>query len=75
VDAGRCQRMDKVNPWVVLRNHLAQQAIERAQAGDMTEVRRLREILASPYDVQPAHAAYADFPPDWSASLSVSCSS
>jgi len=75
VDTDRRQRMDSVNPWVVLRNHLAQQAIERAQVGDYAEVKRLREVLASPYEEQAAHIAYADFPPDWSASLSVSCSS
>ncbi len=68
-------RMDAVNPWVVLRNHLAQTAIDRAQRGDFTEVHRLHQVLQNPFTEQPAHADLADFPPDWAAAISVSCSS
>jgi serine/tyrosine/threonine adenylyltransferase len=68
-------RMNQVNPWVVLRNHLAQHAIDQAQAGDFTEVQRLRRVLEKPFDEQPQYMCYADFPPDWASSLEVSCSS
>ncbi len=68
-------RMDTVNPWVVLRNHLAETAIRRAQAGDFSEVQRLSGVLQTPFTEQAAHAADADFPPDWAAAIEVSCSS
>lgn len=74
-DAERAQRMNRVNPKYVLRNHLADVAIRQAQAGDFDEVRRLLAILEHPFDEQPEHAAYADFPPDWARTIEVSCSS
>lgn len=77
LDAERSARMKRVNPKYVLRNHLAEEAIRAAQAGDVGPVERLRTVLAHPFDEQdPAtSAAYAGFPPDWAASLEVSCSS
>ncbi len=75
VDAERRVRMDAVNPWVVLRSHLAESAIRRAQAGDFSEVQRLHRVLQTPFTEQPAFAADADFPPDWASAIEVSCSS
>ncbi len=75
IDAERALRMNRINPKFVLRNHLAQAAIQRAQEGDFTEVQRLMKVLARPFDEQPEHAADAGFPPDWASQLEVSCSS
>ncbi len=75
VDAERAARMNRVNPKYVLRNHLAEAAIRRARGGDFDETRRLLRVLERPYDEQPEHAAYADFPPDWASTIEVSCSS
>jgi len=75
VDAERRAAMNRVNPKYILRNYLAQQAIERAQNGDFSEVTRLLAILEQPFDEQPEHEAYAALPPDWAAHLEVSCSS
>jgi len=74
-DATRRAAMNRVNPKYILRNYLAQQAIERAQNGDYSEVARLLAILEQPFDEQPEHEAYAALPPDWAAHLEVSCSS
>ncbi|HEY0856052.1 MAG TPA: YdiU family protein [Albitalea sp.] len=74
-DAARAAAMNRVNPKFILRNHLAQEAIHRAQGGDFGEVRRLLKVLSRPYDEQPEHGAYADFPPDWAQHIEVSCSS
>jgi uncharacterized protein YdiU (UPF0061 family) len=74
-DAERRLAMRKVNPKYVLRNYLAQTAIERAQNGDFSEVGKLLDILSTPFDEQPEHDAYADLPPDWAEHLEVSCSS
>jgi len=72
---GAAERMHRANPKFVLRNHLAQAAIERAQQGDFSEVERLLKVLEHPFDEQPEHAAYADFPPPDAAHIEVSCSS
>jgi uncharacterized protein YdiU (UPF0061 family) len=74
-DVERRAAMDAVNPKYILRNHLAQQAIDAAQQGDFGEVRRLHELLRHPFDEQPGLERYADFPPDWAQHLEVSCSS
>jgi serine/tyrosine/threonine adenylyltransferase len=74
-DAARKLAMDQVNPKYVLRNYMAQVAIEKAQNKDFSEVERLLALLARPFDEQPENEHYADFPPDWSNQLSVSCSS
>lgn len=74
-DAARRLAMHAVNPKYILRNYLAQVAIEKAQAGDYSEVRKLLAILERPCDEQPEHEAYAALPPDWASHLEVSCSS
>jgi uncharacterized protein YdiU (UPF0061 family) len=74
-DAERQMAMLAANPKYVLRNWLAEQAIRQAQAGDFSEVERLRRCLSQPYAEQPEFAAYAALPPDWARGLEVSCSS
>lgn len=74
-DAERRVRMNTVNPKYVLRNHLAQRAIELAEAGDASEVERLFALLARPFDEQPALDAYAAEPPPEARHIEVSCSS
>lgn len=74
-DAERSARMRRANPKYVLRNHLAEQAIQQAREGDFSEVQRLHRLLQRPFDEQPEHEAYAGFPPDWARQLEVSCSS
>ncbi len=74
-DAARRAAMARVNPKYVLRNYLAQTAIEKAQNGDFSEVHRLLAILERPFDEQPENEAYAALPPDWASHLEVSCSS
>ncbi len=80
-DCARMLRMRQSNPWVVLRNHLAQTAIEAAQEGDFSEIERLLTVIFQPFDeavpnLDPHHLArYAGFPPDWAAQLELSCSS
>lgn len=68
-------KMNAVNPKYILRNYLAQQAIEAAEKKDFSEIKTLQQILAAPFDEQMEYDHYAELPPDWAASLSVSCSS
>jgi len=74
-DAERQQAMNRVNPKYVLRNYLAQVAIEKAQNKDYSEIHRLLSVLRRPYDEQEENASYAALPPDWASHLEVSCSS
>lgn len=71
----RAAAMDRVNPLYVLRNHLAEQAIRAAAAGDASEIEQLLQVLRKPYDIQPQAETYAAPAPDWAAHLEISCSS
>ncbi|MEP6503801.1 MAG: protein adenylyltransferase SelO [Betaproteobacteria bacterium] len=74
-DAERALAMNRANPKYILRNHLAQRAIELADGGDFAEVHALQALLARPYDDQPQQSRYAALPPDWAQHIEVSCSS
>jgi uncharacterized protein YdiU (UPF0061 family) len=68
--------MDRVNPKYVLRNHLAENAIRKAaDERDYSEIERLMQVLARPYDEQPGMQAYAEPAPEWASAPAVSCSS
>ena len=71
----RADLMLKTNPQVVLRNHLGEQAIRAAKLKDFSQVDTLLAVLQSPFDPHDEHRNLADFPPDWAASIAVSCSS
>ncbi len=64
-ESERVELMNATNPKYVLRNYLAQQAIEKAEAGDFSEVQRLLQVLRKPYDLQPEHEQYAQKRPEW----------
>ena len=61
----RRKRMNAVNPKYVLRNYMAQLAIDKAEQGDNSMVNELLELLRCPYDEQPDKEEYAEKRPDW----------
>ncbi len=75
-DTDRRHKMMAVNPKYVLRNYMAQLAIEDAeQKQDYSEIDRLMQLLQAPFDEHPDMAHYAEPPPDWAGKIQVSCSS
>ncbi len=64
-DEERQAQMNAVNPHYVLRNYLAQLAIDRAEQGDGSLVYRLLDVLRSPYEEKPDQAEYAQKRPEW----------
>ena len=63
--AKRSECMNRVNPKYVLRNYLAQLAIDGLEQGDVSVMERLMSVLQHPYDEQPAHDELADRRPEW----------
>ena len=74
-DAERQASMRATNPKYILRNYLAQIAIEKAERGDFGEIDRLLGILRRPFDEQPEVAQYAAPSPEGVDQIQVSCSS
>jgi uncharacterized protein YdiU (UPF0061 family) len=71
--------MDATNPWFVLRNYLAQEAIELAEKGDMSRVHALLDVARNPYTEQSKYAQFAGKRPEWARNKpgcsTLSCSS
>ena len=74
-DAKRRELMNRVNPKYILRNHLAQTAIEKAQKKDYTEIEMLLGVLQNPFDEQSEAEIYSEPPPANLQRIEVSCSS
>lgn len=64
-DETRREGMNSVNPKYVLRNYLAQLAIDDAEQGDFAKVQEFLELLRHPYSEQPDKQQYAAKRPDW----------
>ena len=56
--------MDRVNPVYIPRNHLVEEALAAATAGDLDPLSRLLEAVTAPYDERPGLERYAEPAPD-----------
>ncbi len=56
--------MDRVNPLYIPRNHLVEEALAAATAGDLSLVEHLLDVVSSPYDERPGLKRYAAPAPD-----------
>ena len=72
-DEQRQLAMKAANPSVVLRNWLAQRAIDAAEQGDVSVLAQLHETLKQPFADHDGEVTQR--PPDWGRRLEVSCSS
>lgn len=71
--AERKQKMNAVNPKYVLRNYMAQLAIDAADKGDYTLLNELFDMLKKPYEEQPEYQKWFAKRPEW-ARHKVGCS-
>jgi uncharacterized protein YdiU (UPF0061 family) len=75
----RAAEMNLANPKYVLRNYMAQKAIDAAEQGDLSELQVLLQLLEKPYDEQPEYERYFAKRPEWARNRAgcsmLSCSS
>ena len=72
-DEERLQKMNLINPKYVLRNYMAQLAIDAADKEDYSLIDELYKLLQKPYDEQPENEKWFAKRPDW-ARTKVGCS-
>ncbi len=72
-DEERAKHMNMENPKYVLRNYMAQLAIDKANEGDYGLIEELYELLKQPYEEQPENEKWFAKRPDW-ARHKVGCS-
>jgi uncharacterized protein YdiU (UPF0061 family) len=53
------EAMDRVNPVYIPRNHLVEEALDSATAGDLNPPHRLLDAVLSPFDERPGLERYA----------------
>ncbi len=63
-DPRAADAMDRVNPIYIPRNHLVEEALEAATAGDLEPFQRLVDVVSDPFRARPGLESYADPAPD-----------
>lgn len=63
--AARVASMDRANPWIVPRNWIVQEVIDRVMAGENAAIEEALEAFRRPYEDQPAAMRWAARRPAW----------
>lgn len=74
-DSDRKILMNSINPRYILRNYLAEKAIEKAENGDFSEARKLLKVLENPFCDNEDFNLYKEKPLASSCMIGISCSS
>ena len=67
--------MNKVNPKFILRNYMAQEAIDAAEDSNFSKLETLIVVLTQPFEELEEHQKFANKSPAWAQDLEISCSS
>ncbi len=67
--------MNQVNPKFILRNYMAQEAIDAAEDSDFSKLETLIVVLTKPFEELEEHQKFANKSPAWAQDLEISCSS
>jgi len=67
--------MNQVNPKFILRNYMAQEAIDAAEDSDFSKLETLIVVLTKPFEELKEHQKFANKSPAWAQDLEISCSS
>tara|TARA_B100001250_G_scaffold377523_1_gene366666 strand:- start:1893 stop:3317 length:1425 start_codon:yes stop_codon:yes gene_type:complete len=67
--------MNKNNSKFILRNYMAQEAIEAAEDSDLSLLETLSQVIAHPYEELEKYEHFAKRSPAWAKNLEISCSS
>ncbi|MDG0966426.1 MAG: YdiU family protein [SAR86 cluster bacterium] len=67
--------MKQVNPKFILRNYMAQEAIDAAEESDFSMLETLIIILTKPFEEHKEYQNFANKSPAWAKDLEISCSS
>lgn len=70
----RLKSMQEINPTFILRNHLIQEAIVKADSGDYSEVHTLLKLSCDPFD-RKIDPKYLRTPSETTGEICLSCSS
>lgn len=71
----RQKRMLRINPKYVLKNYMLQNAIEKAENNDFSEVELLFKLAQNPFDEHEEYEYYAKETPHLFKNIQLSCSS
>ena len=71
----RLELMNQVNPKFILRNYMAQEAIEAAEVNDFSKLETLIIVMTQPFEELIEHQEFANKSPIWAKGLEISCSS
>ena len=67
--------MNQVNPKFILRNYMAQEAIDAAEDSNFSKLETLIVVLTKPFEELEEHQKFANKSPAWAQDLEISCSS
>lgn len=65
--------MKRHNPAMIPRNHLVEEALDAAQADDLTKMHRLLHALSNPYGYTPEQEEFSQLPPPASCRYQTFC--
>ncbi|MDA7563382.1 YdiU family protein [Gammaproteobacteria bacterium] len=67
--------MNQVNPKFILRNYMAQEAIDAAEDSNFSKLETLIVVLTKPFEELEEYQKFANKSPAWAQDLEISCSS